>query len=117
MEGFDDIIPTSDKCYYISSYDDYQTWDDALSICNEMIDWSYDIDYNSQNTQLVSINSNSENNQIYDQLAALQIASVWIGLSWNGKILNNLRMAYILFDLIMLRVYYTSTYRAMTSCI
>ena len=92
IEGFDDIIPTSDKCYYISSYDDYQTWDDALTICNEMIDWSYDIDYNSQNTQLVSINSNSENNQLYDQLNALQIGSVWIGLSWNGTVENIIRM-------------------------
>ena len=88
MPGFDDIIPTSDKCYFISSVDDYQTWDDALAICDDMIDYSLDVGYTSQNTQLVSINSNAENNQLFDELTSLQMESAWIGLSWSGKKFN-----------------------------
>ena len=84
MPGFDDIIPSSDKCYYISSYDDYQSWDDALTICDGMIDYGYNVDYTPENTKLVSMNSNNENNQLFNQLSSLQIESAWIGLSWSG---------------------------------
>ena len=89
MPGFQDIVPGSDKCYYISDFDDYQSWDDAFDSCDGMIDYSYNVDYNSDNTGLVSINSNQENNELFDQLTSIEIESAWIGLSWSGKQVEN----------------------------
>ena len=86
MEGYVDIVSDSGKCYYISSvYDDTLSWDDATQACNDMMNWGYNVDYNSRNTQLVSINSDDENDQLYYQLNDLSIQYAWIGLSWNGK--------------------------------
>ena len=83
MEGFDDLISTSGTCYYIS--DDLMTWDDATQACIDMTNYDYDVDYNSQNTKLISIDSDDENDQINEKLGSLGIESAWIGLNWDGK--------------------------------
>jgi hypothetical protein len=86
MDGFEDWIQSSEKCFYISYYnDDLLSWDDANTACMQMTNWNYDVDYNSLNTQLISIDSDSENNQLYEQLSDLGIDSAWIGLGWSGK--------------------------------
>ena len=85
MPGYNDIVPSSGKCYYISIDKNVTTWDDAFSQCNDMMKWDYNVDYTLENTQLVSINSEDENDQLFQQLYDMNIQSVWIGLSWNGK--------------------------------
>ena len=85
MEGFEDIVTNTGKCYYISSADNLMTWDDAQEACTGMINWDYDVEYTSQNTQLVVLNSDDENDQLFDTLYDMDIDSVWIGLSWTGK--------------------------------
>ena len=86
MDGFEDWIPGSEKCYYISyNDDDLLSWDDASNACMEMTNWNYNVEYNSLNTQLISINSDTENNELYEQLNDLSVDSVWIGLGWSGK--------------------------------
>ena len=88
MSGYDDLVFNSGKCYYISLGDDTMSWYDAMATCSEMLNWDYNIEYNSENTQLVSINSQDENDQLFDQVSIFGIESVWIGLSWNGKTNN-----------------------------
>ena len=86
MDGFEDRIPSSEKCYFISyNNDDQLSWDDATEACMEMTNWHYSVDYNSLNTNLISITSDDENNELYEQLSDLGIDSVWIGLQWSGK--------------------------------
>ena len=86
MDGFEDWIPGSEKCYFISyNNDDQLSWDDASEACIEMTNWDYSVDYNSLNTNLISITSDDENNELYEQLSDLGIDSVWIGLQWSGK--------------------------------
>ena len=86
MDGFEDWIASSEKCFYISYYnDDLLSWDDASNACMEMTNWDCDVDYNSLNTNLISIDSDSENNELYEQLSDLGIDSAWIGLGWSGK--------------------------------
>ena len=55
----------------------------------DMTNWGYSVDYNSLNTNLISITSDDENNQLYEQLSDLGIDSVWIGLEWSGKFQND----------------------------
>ena len=62
--------------------------------CSDMTNWDYDVDYNSQNTNLISISSEDENDQLYEQLNDLGIESAWIGLSWTGKDKNNIFLSY-----------------------
>ena len=89
MDGFEDWIPGSEKCYYISyNDDDLLSWDDASNACMEMTNWNYNVEYNSLNTQLISVNSDTENNELYEQLNDLSVDSVWIGLGWSGKKLS-----------------------------
>ena len=96
MDGFEDWIQNSEKCFYISYYnDDLLSWDDASNACMEMTNWDYDVDYNSLNTNLISIDSDSENDQLYEQLSDLGIDSAWIGLGWSGK--YNKHWMYITF--------------------
>ena len=97
MPGFDDTIPGSDKCYYISDFDDYQSWEDALDACGAMINYGYDVSYTSDNTGLVSIDSNNENNELFNQLISKEIESAWIGLSWSGKFLGYLACSLNIF--------------------
>ena len=85
MPGFQDIVLDSDKCYFISDIDDYQGWDDASDVCGDMIDYGYDVEYTSENTGLVSIETNNENNELFDEMTSYGIESAWIGLSWSGK--------------------------------
>ena len=85
MDGYEDLVLGSEKCYYVSYYDDMLSRDDATSACDAMMNWDYDVDYNSQNTELVSINSDDENDQLFSEMYAQGILSAWIGLSWNGK--------------------------------
>ena len=83
MAGYSDVVPGSDKCYYISDFDDYKSWNDAYNACEAMIECdNYDIDCKSDNSGLVSINSNQENNELYDQLSSAGMNAAWIGLSY-----------------------------------
>ena len=86
MPGYQNLIPVSDKCFFVSPLDTTLSWDDAMSACTDMVHWGYNVDYNSQNTQLLSIETEDENNELFDQLYDMNIQSAWIGLSWNGKI-------------------------------
>ena len=84
--GYTDIIPSSDKCYFISNFDDYKTWTDAYNACESMINCDgYEVECDSDNSGLVSIGSNQENNELFDQLSSLDIQAAWIGLSY-GKL-------------------------------
>ena len=85
MEGFEDLVEGTGKCYYISTADELKTWDDAEGACAAMIDYSYGVDYTPENTKLVVLNSDDENNQLFNQLLELDIESVWIGLSGSGS--------------------------------
>ena len=90
MEGYDDIVSSSGKCYYMSVYDeDMKTWEDAKDACSDRTNWNYDISYNNQNTLLVSINSAEENDELFSELDTYGADSSWIGLSWNGTYLFN----------------------------
>ena len=89
MDGFEDWIPSSGKCYFNSyNNDDQLSWDDASEACIAMTNWDYSVDYNSLNTNLISITSDDENDQLYEQLSDLGVDSVWIGLEWSGKYQN-----------------------------
>lgn len=83
MNGFQDFIPNSEKCYYISN--DTLRWENAPKTCNDMINMTYDVDYNSQNTKLISIFSDEENDKLNDELKKRKIANAWIGLIWSRK--------------------------------
>ena len=86
MPGYEDLVPNSGKCYYISSSRNIRTREEAVSICDQMMDFGYDVEYNPENTQLVSISSDDENDILFNELYySLNIQSAWIGLSWNGK--------------------------------
>ena len=86
MESYIDIVPSSSKCYAIMTTKSEVSWDDAMKVCNDMLNWEYDVDYNSFNTQLLSIESETENDELFDQMTFLNISSAWIGLSWTGKL-------------------------------
>ena len=85
MQGYVDIVSSSSKCYAILTASDDTTWDEAMSICDSMMNWDYSLDYSSYNTQLVSIDSYEENNKLFDKLTYFNIQSAWIGLVWTGK--------------------------------
>ena len=83
--GYTDMIPSSDKCYFISDFDDYKSWTDAYNACENMINCNgYEVECDSDNSGLVSIGSNQENNELFDQLSSSNIQAAWIGLSY-GK--------------------------------
>ena len=83
MAGFVDFIPNSKKCYYISN--DTLKWENAMKACNDMINMTYDVDYNSQNTKLINILSGEENDKLNDKLKEAGIDTAWIGLKWSRK--------------------------------
>ena len=85
MDGYEDIVLNSGKCYYISTEDDLLGWDDALAACDAMMNWGYNVEYNALNTELVALTSEDENDQLFQYLYDMDIQSVWIGLSWTGK--------------------------------
>ena len=91
MDGYEDLVVSTGKCYYISSPYEYDmlSRDDATAACDGMMDWDYDVDYNSENTKLVSINSDDENDELYSLLIGLDIDSAWIGLSGDGMDTNS----------------------------
>ena len=63
--GYTDIIPSSEKCYFISDFDDYMSWTDSFNACENMINCNgYEVECNSDNSGLVSIDSNQENNEL-----------------------------------------------------
>ena len=84
MEGYNDFVPSSSKCYTIKTVENPVSWNDASSLCNEMMNWNYKLDYTSMNTQLASINSDYENEQIFASMTTAKVQSAWIGLSWTG---------------------------------
>ena len=86
MNGYDDLVPSSSKCYLFNTVENPISWKDASSLCNNMMNWNYDVDYSSINTQLVSIDSEEENNLLYAYMASANIESAWIGLSWSCKL-------------------------------
>ena len=88
MSGYNDLVPSSAKCYLFNTVESPVSWKDASSLCNNMMNWNYDIDYSSMNTQLVSIDSQEENNLLYDYMTSSNIQSAWIGLSWSCKLSN-----------------------------
>ena len=85
MDGYEDMVPNSGKCYLLDMADNVTTWDDATDYCNQMMNWDYAVDYNLQNTQLVSISSDYENDQLFSQLYEFEIQSAWIGLGLTGE--------------------------------
>ena len=86
MDGYEDLVFNSGKCYYISSNDgDMLSWEDARDACSDRMNWDYNVNYNNENTMLVSINSDEENDELFNQLYESGAASSWIGLSWNCK--------------------------------
>ena len=85
MPGYEDIVLGSDKCYFLTEDDDVNTWDDAMEYCDSMMNYNYDVDYTSDNTKLATINSDDENDQLFEQMYSSDIQSAWIGLSWSGK--------------------------------
>ena len=86
MNGYDDLVPSSSKCYLFNTVENPVSWKDASSLCNNMMNWNYDVDYSSINTQLVSIDSDEENNLLYAYMTSANIESAWIGLSWSCKL-------------------------------
>jgi hypothetical protein len=88
MNGYDDLVPSSSKCYLFNTVESPVSWKDASSLCNNMMNWNYEVDYTSMNTQLVSIDSQEENNDLYDYMTSANIQSAWIGLSWSCKLSN-----------------------------
>jgi hypothetical protein len=85
MEGFNDLVPGTGKCYYISTEDELQNWEDAEDACDAMINYDYSVEYTSENTKLVVLNSDDENDDLFNILLDMDIDSVWIGLSGAGK--------------------------------
>ena len=86
MDGYEDIVFGSGKCYLITMSDNVTTWDGAVDYCDSMMNWDYDVDYNSQNTQLATINSDDENDQLFNELFSFDVQSAWIGLGYSGKL-------------------------------
>jgi len=85
MQGYEDVVPSSSKCYMLKTVDSPVTWKKASSICNEMMDWNYEVDYSSSNTQLLSIDSEEQNSLMYDYMTNANVQSAWIGLSWTSN--------------------------------
>ena len=87
MPGYQDVVQNSGKCYYFSSSENIRTRQEAVAVCDKLMDFGYDgVDYNPENTQLVSISSDYENDALFNEMYySLNIQSAWIGLSWNGK--------------------------------
>ena len=86
MDGYADLVPTSGKCYYLSMYDeDMKTWEDAKDACSNRTNWNYQVNYNNENTLLVAIDSQEENDDLWNTLSEWGADSAWIGLSWNCK--------------------------------
>ena len=86
MDGYADLVPTSGKCYYLSMYDeDMKTWEDAKDACSNRTNWNYQVNYNNENTLLVAIDSQEENDDLWNTLNEWGADSAWIGLSWNCK--------------------------------
>ena len=85
MPGYEDVYPKSGKCYYFSPIDAVSSWDDASVTCDEMMNWDYDVDYNTLNCHLVTIDSNQENNNLFNKMTDLGLQSAWIGMSYTGK--------------------------------
>ena len=85
MPGYQDLVQDSGKCYHFSRSENIRTRQEAVAVCDRIMDFNYDVEYNPENTQLVSIGSDDENDMIFNQMYyTLNIQSAWIGLSWNG---------------------------------
>ena len=80
------MVEGSDKCYLIYQSEDINTWDQASYYCDSQMSYAYSVDYNTDNTKLVTIASDDENNQLFQQMYNQNIQAAWIGLSWNGKL-------------------------------
>ena len=88
MQGYDDVIPSSSKCYLMKTIDRPISWNDASSLCEKTMNWNYDVDYSAINTQLVSIDSDEENDLLFDYMTSYNIPSAWIGLTWTCKLIT-----------------------------
>ena len=88
MPGYQDMVQGSNKCYILSQNEDVNTWDEAMTYCDSQMSYGYSVDYNTDNTKLVTIESDDENNQLFQQLYDSDVQAAWIGLSWNGKFNN-----------------------------
>jgi hypothetical protein len=84
MPGYQDIVEGSDKCYLIAEEDNVNTWEGAMEHCDSIMSYDYSVNYNTENTKLVTISSDDENDQLFQQMYDNDIQSAWIGLSWNG---------------------------------
>ena len=90
MPGYEDLVPGSGKCYYFSSSENIRTRQEAVAVCDRLMDFGYNVDYNPENTQLVSISSDDENDMLFNEMYySFNIQSAWIGLSWNGEYANS----------------------------
>ena len=85
MAGYEDMVAGSDKCYILQMDENVNTWDDASGFCDTMMNPNYNVDYNLENTKLASIDSDDENDQLFQQLYTMGIQSAWIGLSYSGE--------------------------------
>ena len=88
MPGYEDLLGSeSGRCFYFSSSENIRTRQEAVAVCDGLMDFSYDVDYNPENTQLVSIGSDNENDILFNEMYyTFNIESAWIGLSWNGEL-------------------------------
>ena len=96
MDGYEDIVSGSGKCYLVDMVWNVTTWDDATDYCNSVMNLNYNVDYNLENTQLVSIGSEYENDQLVDYLMEMEIDAAWIGLGLNGKKIKENGWEYLL---------------------
>jgi hypothetical protein len=84
MDGYEDVYPTDNKCYYFSESDDVKSWEDAYQACDDMINWDAGVEYDSLNCYLASIDSQEQHQAISKQLKHSDLQTAWIGLSWKG---------------------------------
>ena len=74
--------------------EDMKTWEDAKDACSNRTNWNYNVDYNNENTMLVAIDSQEENDDLWNMLSEWGGDSAWIGLSWNCKYKVNVALEY-----------------------
>ena len=89
MEGYEDVYPTYDKCYYFSTSDDLKSWEDAYQACDDMMNWEANVEYDSLNCHLLSIDSADQHTAITNRLKNSDLQSAWIGLSYTGILSEN----------------------------
>ena len=79
------MVDGSNKCYVLAEDDEVNTWNEAMDYCDSKMSYDYSVDYNTDNTKLATIDSDDENDQLFQQMYDNDVQSAWIGLSWNGK--------------------------------